>query len=333
MKTIIFDIDGTLADVTHRRHHVASKPKNWPAFFAAMSDDPPIRDVVDLCQFLSLGEEHYYGGPPSLRIVFCSGRGEEYRAASEAWLKKYVRPFGTIDLRMRPAGDSRSDVIIKKEMLDRLRAEGHDIWFVVDDRQRVVDMWRENGVTVLQCAPGDFDTAGDTYAHEYEAGDTPLRLMVGPSGAGKTTYVATKIATGEWPRDCLISSDGVREQMFGDFRNQSDNRRVFSFVHTAAKARLDHGLPVVIDATHLRRQDRLAAVALAPKGTRVEYLVFDRPLVEKLRDGGWRCGVMIGGQNLVERYHQVFQSAKRDIMRGDGLEHVVVTDLRHPHGG
>jgi hypothetical protein len=34
MKAVIIDIDGTLADTTHRLHHIKSKPPNWDAFFA-----------------------------------------------------------------------------------------------------------------------------------------------------------------------------------------------------------------------------------------------------------------------------------------------------------
>lgn len=40
-KTIVFDIDGTLADLSHRRHHVESRPKNWDAFFEDISEDKP----------------------------------------------------------------------------------------------------------------------------------------------------------------------------------------------------------------------------------------------------------------------------------------------------
>lgn len=334
-RTIIFDIDGTLADVAHRRHHVASKPKNWPAFFAAMDKDPPVKNVVEFCQQVLRRMV--------CKVVYCSGRGEEYRTVTEAWLREHVYKglfsnwdTAAIDLRMRPAKDSRDDRIIKREMLDALRAEGHDIWFAVDDRQRVVDMWRENGVTVFQCAPGDFDTSPSAL-YTPKGGELLLRLMVGPSGAGKSMFIeewknglndvwGTKLPA--LPSDAVISSDQVRAQMCADFRDQSQNARVFSYVHAAAKARLDHGLKTVIDATHLHRKDRLAAVALAPKGTVVEYVVMDRPLADKLRDGGWRLSAVRDGKNLVEMHHQTFQSVKKDVLNGDGLPNVVVTDHR-----
>jgi phosphoserine phosphatase len=62
----VFDIDGTLADVSERLHHVRAKPKNWNAFFAAMAQDKAIASMVRLCNLL-----HDAG----VRIVLCSGAG------------------------------------------------------------------------------------------------------------------------------------------------------------------------------------------------------------------------------------------------------------------
>lgn len=326
MKTVIFDIDGTLADVEHRRHHVAHKPKRWDLFFSELSNDPPVKDVVRLHDLLIdynflLNQD---GEKPRVKLVFCTGRGEEYRDVTTAWLidNLCISFSAEIDLRMRPANDSRPDDIIKKEMLDQLRAEQHDIWFVVDDRQRVVDMWRANGVTVFQCAPGDFDTAPDEYKHDWEADSCALTLMVGPSGAGKSTYLA------RMRPEMIISSDDARRQMFGNAQSREDNERVFSYVHALAKTRMQHGLGVIIDATHLSRKDRLASVALAPPGTGVSYIIIDRPLADKMRDGGWRLDVKIDGMTLVEKHHQRMQGSIKDILRGDGLPNVIAFDHR-----
>lgn len=317
MKTIIFDIDGTLADLTHRREHVQQRPKRWDKFFESLHLDTPIQNVVDLCQ--------HFLDDASVRVVFCTGRGEEYRAVTEKWLEDHVTQGSVVVsdvLFMRPARDHRPDDVIKQEMLDRLRAEGHDIWFVVDDRQRVVDMWRKNGITVLQCAPGDFDNA-EPAAYQPKPHERLLTLMIGPSGAGKSSWLKHNI-----DEHNILSSDATRLMMFGDFRDQSDNGRVFGYIHEAAQARLKYGLYTVIDATHLHKKDRMASVNLAPKGTVVEYVVIDRPLFNKLRDGGWRLGVVMkDGKNLVEYHHHVFQSVRKDVLNGDGLPNVRVIDL------
>jgi hypothetical protein len=166
---IIVDIDGTLADIRHRRHYVASKPKNWKAFNAAMHLDTLMSDVAMVIRTLWLGhdqrdrEEH--------RIILASGRGEESRQVTTDWLLKqeiwvsirdpkwvYPKPplFIYERLYMRAKGDSRSDVIVKREILDQMRADGYDPKMAFDDRDGVVAMWREAGLRCMQVAEGNF---------------------------------------------------------------------------------------------------------------------------------------------------------------------------------
>jgi len=140
---VIFDIDGTLADVSERIHHVRAKPKNWDAFFEGMAQDRAIRSMVRLCNIL-----HAAG----VRIVLCSGRTEQYRQETVRWLEREGVRYH--DLRLRRDGDRRSDAIAKKEMLRGL--DRSEILFVVEDRSRVVEMWRAEGFVCLQCAPGEF---------------------------------------------------------------------------------------------------------------------------------------------------------------------------------
>lgn len=142
---IIFDIDGTLADITHRRHHVATKPKNWPAFQKAAHLDTPHEPVAVIARSL---------GTLAHRIILCSGRGEQERPVTEAFLEKYQIPYRA--LYMRAEGDYRHDDIIKGELLDRILADGYRPEFVFDDRTRVVKMWRERGLMCAQVNEGDF---------------------------------------------------------------------------------------------------------------------------------------------------------------------------------
>ena len=57
---------------------------------------------------------------------------------------------------MRKEGDHRRDSIVKKEIYDTLIKDEFDVEFVLDDRQQVVDMWREIGLKCLQVAEGNF---------------------------------------------------------------------------------------------------------------------------------------------------------------------------------
>lgn len=88
-------------------------------------------------------------------VVFCSGRTDACREATEKWLTEHVAvPFEA--LHMRAAGDMRKDSIVKMEIFDREIRERWNIVAVFDDRRQVVDAWRSVGLTVFQVAPGDF---------------------------------------------------------------------------------------------------------------------------------------------------------------------------------
>ena len=140
---VIFDIDGTLADVSERIHHLKKQPKDWEGFFGGMAQDKAIRSMVRLCNLL------YAAG---IIIILCSGRNEEHRAETVAWLTQQGVNYH--DLLLRRNGDSRSDVAVKRELIAKL--DKSKVLFVVEDRSRVVEMWRAEGLVCLQCAPGEF---------------------------------------------------------------------------------------------------------------------------------------------------------------------------------
>jgi hypothetical protein len=77
---IVVDLDGTLADISHRRHLVASKPKNWPAFQKLAHLDKVVEPVAVLVRSLPMLAH---------RIILCSGRGEQERPTTVEWLKKH----------------------------------------------------------------------------------------------------------------------------------------------------------------------------------------------------------------------------------------------------
>ena len=146
-RVYLCDLDGTLADLSHRLCFIKDKPKNWKAFFAACSDDLLIFDVAWLIRLLSDAGQ---------TIVYMSGRSDEVRSQTGAWLEAHSLPQG--ELYMRGAGDHRPDWIVKSEMLDAV-LEKHPAWTIAgvfDDRQQVVDMYRRRGFRVYQVAKGDF---------------------------------------------------------------------------------------------------------------------------------------------------------------------------------
>ena len=147
-KAIIVDLDGTLCDTKHRQHHMEQKPKNWKAFYGGISKDKPNEWCLELIRAMS----------DYVTIFFVSGRPDDYRPQTIEWLKKWVTPseFEAQILLMRKSGDFRQDAIIKTEIYRQHIETDFDVLFCVDDRQQVVDAWRELGLTCLQCAKGDF---------------------------------------------------------------------------------------------------------------------------------------------------------------------------------
>lgn len=144
-KVIVFDIDGTLADMEHRRHWVINKPKNWKAFFAVQHEDPPHEEIVWLAQKLA--------GPDSV-VIACTGRSSEFRKVTETWLKE--QNVNLAEIFMRKIGDHRPDYIVKVELLNEIRAKYGEPYLWVDDRKSVVDAIRAEGVRVLQVCEGNF---------------------------------------------------------------------------------------------------------------------------------------------------------------------------------
>ena len=148
-KAIIFDLDGTLCDVEHRRHYVTGEKKYWDAFHGALVDDKP----HGWCVWMARAAEKDGG----VRVIFVTGREEKYRPQTIHWIRTHVKfEPNQYKLFMRPDKDYRPDEIIKKELYDKCVAPMFDVMMVVDDRKKVTDMWRSIGLTCLQCAEGNF---------------------------------------------------------------------------------------------------------------------------------------------------------------------------------
>lgn len=134
---VIFDIDGTLALKGNR------SPYDW----ARVGEDTPNKPIVRL--FQDLGSEGGY------KMIVFSGRDGSCRDATDKWLTDHQIYYS--ELYMRPAGNNEKDSIIKKRMFEEHIRGKFYCDFVVDDRNQVVKMWREElGLTCLQVAEGDF---------------------------------------------------------------------------------------------------------------------------------------------------------------------------------
>ena len=320
MDTIIFDIDGTLADVSHRRRHVQGGNKDWGRFFEEMVNDPPLADVCLLAEMLG---DHPLVNQGAVKLFVFSGRPDTHRAQTEKWLSVHVRSlFEKAEaILMRAGDDRRPDTEVKRDMLNHIRGQGYDPRLVIDDRPSVIAMWKEEGLTVLEHDSGEWDGVLRT----WKPGE--LHIMVGPSGGGKSTYVETFRWTA--PAGAIISSDALREEITGDFRDQSANDQMWATLHAMVKARIEGGLMTVVDATNLHAADRRKLRDLCPSDTSIVYHVIDRPLAEKHKSAGWRDEVVIKGEKLIDKHHKSFQSGLKHILAGDNDPRVIVLDHRN----
>ncbi len=142
---IICDIDGTIADCTHRLKHIMGPgKKDWGAFFdlEEMAKDEPIMEVLKIVNF-------YNGIPPFIQFV--TARPERTRGVTMEWLNKYCPAYDR--LYMRADGDTRPDTEVKKDIYEQ--NFDHPPVFVLEDRQRVVKMWKSLGLRVLDVGPGE----------------------------------------------------------------------------------------------------------------------------------------------------------------------------------
>lgn len=144
-QAIIVDIDGTLADCSHRLHFIKKKPKDWVSFHGRVSLD----EVNQWCErivnrFFAHGDD----------VILISGRAHDSLDSTIRWLRWNHLWFS--EIYVREPGDYRDDHIVKKELYERHVKGKYDVLFVIEDRKRVVDMWRAEGLVCLQCADGNF---------------------------------------------------------------------------------------------------------------------------------------------------------------------------------
>lgn len=171
-KTVIFDLDGTLAIIEKRRIKAGSPTgdtpvptkMDWDIFFDADNIwlDEPNHPVIKMAQLFN---------DNGFKIVIFSGRNDRSFHTTKEWLATHQVPFDLLVMRPdkfkedswpiangNPATKEMRfmpDEILKKKMLDTF-VDIDDVFLVVDDRNKVVKMWRDLGLNVFQVAEGDF---------------------------------------------------------------------------------------------------------------------------------------------------------------------------------
>jgi predicted kinase len=145
-KAIIVDIDGTVALMNGKRG-----PYEWDKVAGDDVNGSIYRllemVVMDRIRSRELGQE-------PVQIIMVSGRDGSCYEETKNWLDGHE--INHDQLFLRPAGDTRKDYVIKKEIFNTHIRDHYDVQFVLDDRNQTVEMWRSLGLTCLQVADGNF---------------------------------------------------------------------------------------------------------------------------------------------------------------------------------
>jgi predicted kinase len=171
--------------------------------------------------------------------------------------------------------------------------------------ERFSELYNDS-VELLQCEiPGwDWPRCGQT-----------LIMTIGPSSGGKTAWSASQGVE-------TISSDAVRD-LIGGSQRPGDQSANFRHIQANSAQILSKGRDVIVDAMHIEPEQRKRQAATAPPDIKVRYVIIDRPIEEKRRDGGWRIE-----KGLVDKYDRLFSFQVAAVLTGDGAPNVEVVDLR-----
>ena len=144
MKYIVFDIDGVIADCSHRLHYIQGDNKNYDKFY---SDDEVLKDkpIFNLGTILfNIRDINQQGA--EVDIKFITARNIKCLAATTRWIQ---RNFGIIseegDILMRPENDYRPAHEVKKDLIEK-HIGFENILFAFDDDVMVNEMYKRHGV-------------------------------------------------------------------------------------------------------------------------------------------------------------------------------------------
>jgi len=147
---VVSDLDGTLANNQHRLHHVLKKraaDRDWDAFHREILGDAVHTPVAAAFNAL--------GALSGMQRVIVTARSIIDHELTAMWLDKHFIDYDHIF--MRGAKDFRDDRLVKLDILRNMRNHFKlEPWIVLDDRDRVVSMWRQQGITCFQVADGSF---------------------------------------------------------------------------------------------------------------------------------------------------------------------------------
>lgn len=145
-KAVIFDIDGTIADINHRLHLKGKKND----FYGSAHADEPIAGVIAVLKMFLSNSDY--------TVIFLTARPEWTRLTTVSWLHRHIPSLGISPymLLMRPDKEDKKDYEVKQDIYMNQIKDVYDVELIIEDRQRVVTMWRGLGLTCLQTCEGNY---------------------------------------------------------------------------------------------------------------------------------------------------------------------------------
>ena len=143
-----------------------------------------------------------------------------------------------------------------------------------------------------------------------------LILLVGLPGAGKTTYAKKYVADND--NTMHLSSDLIRQELWGDEAIQGDNNKVFSLMHDMTITALNHGKSVVYDATNITRKDRAFIISKCPKFAKIEAHIVWAPIETCIERDAARERTV--GKDVIDRMLKRFHAPYYD----EGIDEIQV---------
>jgi hypothetical protein len=144
-RTVLVDVDGVLADGSHRQHLLNGEKKRWQDFFRAISDDQPLLATVTLVDLIS----------DDTLITLLTARPESIHDDTVAWLREYEIRWDL--LIMRGHRDHGPSTEMKRLAVEELRYAGFDPVLAIDDDQRNITMYEEENIPALYLHSGYYE--------------------------------------------------------------------------------------------------------------------------------------------------------------------------------